>query len=49
MKYDILNGFKSYIDLKLNTNTSKTYYSAVSIPIEKCTLSANSKHPIPEK
>lgn len=30
MKYDILNGFKSYIDLKLNTNTSKTYYSAVN-------------------
>ena len=40
MKYDILLGFKRYLQDSLNTNTAKTYYSAVKKVFNDCNISS---------
>ena len=40
MKYDILLGFKRYLQDNLNPNTAKTYYSAVKKVFNNCNISS---------
>lgn len=40
MKYDILLGFKQYLQDSLNANTAKTYYSAVKKVFNNCNISS---------